>query len=187
MNELLEQRLPERLGPNLRLIIPWAGVRAVASDCPSHTEQRLKKKYRHSCQPESHIRWNIHSTLICAYFYELPHTCLVVDQVFRFFAALGFYIPRHQIWTSMNLDFHSPMDHDDKQSQILVIESLLNDVALVLYKDWAYWLHDLDFLHVHGPRNESGRLILSGFPLGMRGSFPQAAMLRHTIRWQEAK
>ena len=49
---------------------------------------------------EHHIRWFVHSTIVCAHLCELLQSCFVADQVFRFIDALSAFVPKIWAWTN---------------------------------------------------------------------------------------
>lgn len=86
------------------------------------------------------VNWFRYTTDWVSHFPELPHTCLLTDQVFEIIHALGDHPPLAWAW---NLDeeqspqqaWHLYPVHEQLPDQIVTIKRILHALALILAQD----------------------------------------------------
>ena len=139
--------------------------------------------------PEHHIRWFVHSTIVCAHLCELPQSCFVADQVFRFIDALSAFVPKTWAWTSTCVELVPPESfimHDDLESQLQIVAHLLTTIAWALHQERACLTLPLNRDHDHGPGDDRGRPILPGPDPSMWRTLPQKIQDRSLLRWSSS-
>ena len=99
-------------------------------------------------------------------------------------------MPVSWAWTSTSLDFRLPNSfvlHEDVESQIALIASILTDIAWILHQDWICWNSALSSAHIYGSGDDSGRPIIPRSTPSLWRSFPKEIQDRYVIRWSQTE